>query len=369
MSKIPALVLVVAGGCFVAGGVLFADGAHAAETKTAEQVFKNIQVLKGMPAAQLDPAMDVMAGALGVQCNYCHVVAGKGKPPAMEKDDKQAKRTARKMVTMMQKINHDFFGDEQVVTCATCHNGRPEPRTVPPVERVAKEPEPGKVPAGVTVKSLVDKWVAATGGAAAWKKLKSRVSTGTIAGFGPQPFGLEVVQAPPEKMRETLTMPSGTFMQGWDGKNGYRAFNGNPRPLDDVDEIRREAQFAPPLTLPALLTGAKVVADMPLEGKTMAHVIEGRQGEAHVKLWFDAATGLCVRMTVNVPTPVGDLPSQTDYEDYKTVDGVKLPFSIKTNQGGQTSVVHYSDIKHNTKLEDSEFEAPKAPPPPAPPAK
>ncbi|HXU72906.1 MAG TPA: c-type cytochrome [Polyangia bacterium] len=359
MSKIPALVLVVAGGLLVAGG------ARAAETKTAEQVFKNIQVLKGMPAAQLDPAMDVMAGALGVQCNYCHVVGGKGKPPAMEKDDKQAKRTARKMVTMMQKINHDFFGDEQVVTCATCHNGRPEPRTVPPVERVAKEPEPGKVPAGVTVKSLVDKWTQASGGAAAWKKLKTRVTTGTIEGFGPAPFGMEIVQASPEKVREQLTMPSGTFTQGWDGKSGYRAFNGNPRPLDDVDEIRREAQFAPPLTLSALLSGAKVVADMPLD-KGMAHVIEGRQGEAHVKLWFDPATGLLARMTVNVPTPVGDLPSQTDFEDYKTVDGVKLPFTIKTNQGGQTSIARYTDIKHNAKLEDAEFEAPKAPPPPAP---
>src|SRR5262249_32238373 len=161
----------------------------------------------GMPAAQLDPAMDVISGALGVGCNYCHVEHGRGQPPAMDKDDKQAKRTARKMITMMQKINHDFFGDEQAVTCATCHNGRAEPRTGPPLERAAKEPEAGKVPAGVTVKSLVDKWVQASGGAAAWKKLKSRVTTGTIEGFGPAPFGVEVVQAPSDKWRQKLTMP------------------------------------------------------------------------------------------------------------------------------------------------------------------
>ena len=352
MPKIPALAV-----------LLVAGGAMAAEKKPAEQVFKNIQVLKGMPAAQLDPAMDVMAGALGVQCNYCHVMAGRGQPPAMEKDDKQAKRTARKMITMMQKINHDFFGDEQAVTCATCHNGRAEPRTVPPVERVAKEPEPGKVPAGVTVKSLVDKWVQASGGAAAWKKLKTRVTTGTVEGFGPTPFGVEVLQAPAEKWRQKLTMPNGTFTQGWDGKNGYRAFNGNARPLDDADEIRREAQFAPPLTLPALLTGAKVVADAPLE-KGTAHVLEGRMGDAHVKLWFDTATHLLARMTVRVPTPVGDLPQEVDFDDYRTVDGVKLPFVVKTNQGGQTAVARASDIKHNAVIEDAEFAAPKAPAPP-----
>ncbi|MCU1277855.1 MAG: hypothetical protein JWM53_1401, partial [bacterium] len=100
--------------------------AAAAEIKTAEQQFKNIQVLKGMPASQLNATMDVMSGALGVECNHCHVMGGPGQAPAMEKDDKGAKRTARKMVTMMQKINKDFFGGELAVTCATCHNGRAE---------------------------------------------------------------------------------------------------------------------------------------------------------------------------------------------------------------------------------------------------
>jgi len=359
MTKVPALAVL-----FVAFGVC------AAETqKTAEQQFKNIQVLKGMPAAQLDAAMDVMSGALGVNCGFCHVVGGKNQPPAMDKDDKQAKRTARKMFTMMQKINHDFFGDNQVVTCATCHNGRAEPSTLPPLERVAKgKGEPGedaKAPAGVTVKALLDKWVQATGGAAAWKKLKTRVSMGTVEGFGPEPFGVEVLQAPAEKWRQKLTMPRGTFVQGWDGKSGYRAFNGNLMPLDDLEETRRQAQFASPVTLPSLLTGTKVVADAPLD-KGNAHVIEGKQGSAVVRLWFDAATGLLARMTVRVPTPVGDLPQRVDYEDYRAVDGVKLPFVIKTNQGGETATAKYDSIKHNATIEDAEFAAPKpATPPPA----
>jgi len=154
MPKTPALAL-----------LLVATVAAAAETKTAEQQFKNIQVFKGVPAAQIDATMDVMAGALGVGCEHCHVKADKpGVPWPMEKDDKQAKRTARKMVTMMEKINHDFFGGEQAVTCATCHNGRAEPRTIPPLERVAgKEEEEGerKVPQ-VTVQQLLAKWVQAS---------------------------------------------------------------------------------------------------------------------------------------------------------------------------------------------------------------
>src|SRR5437879_6586347 len=162
--------------------------ARAEAPKPAEQQFKNIQVFKGAPAAQIDPTMDVMAGALGVGCDHCHVKADKG-PWAMEKDDKAAKRTARKMVTMMRQINHDFFGDNQEVTCATCHNGRAEPRTVPPLERVASKDEgegEKKAPA-LTVKQILDKWVQASGSAAAWGKLRTRSVKGNVEGSGPKP--------------------------------------------------------------------------------------------------------------------------------------------------------------------------------------
>ena len=350
MSRILALAL-----------VLVATVAAAAETKTAEQQFKNIQVFKGVPASQIDATMDVMATALGVECNYCHVMGGRGQPPAMDKDDKEAKRTARKMVTMMQKINHDFFGDNQEVTCATCHNGRAEPRRIPPLEHVAAKPESeeGEKAAALTVKQIVDKWVQASGGAAAWAKLRTRSSRGTVEGFGPKPFGLEIVLATPERFHMTLTMPNGVFEQAWDGKSGWRAFAGQQRPLDDVDEIRRQAQLAPPLTLAKLLTGLKVRPDAKLEKGGSAHVLEGRQGDVRVRLWLDAQTGLLARMSVRIPTPAGDLPQQYDYEDYRVVDGVKLPFVVKNNRGGETSVTTYSAMKHNVPVDNAQFAQPK----------
>ena len=356
MSKILTLALVV---------VVAPLAASAAETRTAEQQFKNIQVLKGMPAAQLDPAMDVMAGALGVGCDHCHV-ENRGQPPAMDKDDKQAKRTARKMIVMMQKINHDFFGGDQVVTCATCHNGRAEPRNLPPLEHVAAEKPEGAAeakPPAVTVQQLLAKWVQASGGAAAWGKLRTRQEKGSITGFGPQPFGVDVVQAAPEKQRFTLTMPNGTFEQAWDGKQGWRAFGGRARPLDDVDETRREAQLAPPLTLPKLLTDLKVLPDAPLD-KGTAHVIEGRQGDARLRLWLDAQTGLLARMTVRHPTPVGDLMSQVDYSDYRVVDGVKLPFVETIRVGGEKRTQSWTEIKHNVPVAADAFAPPKASAPP-----
>ena len=72
--------------------------------KPAEQVYKNIQVFKGLPSSQLLGAMNFMAGSLGVACNHCHV------PNQFSKDDKPAKQTARQMIQMMRKINDDNFG-------------------------------------------------------------------------------------------------------------------------------------------------------------------------------------------------------------------------------------------------------------------
>ena len=348
--------------------VLVAAGASAAETKTAEQQFKNIVVFKGVPASQIDATMDVMSGALGVGCEHCHVKASApGTPWPMEKDDKQTKRTARKMVTMMQRINKDFFGGDQVVTCATCHNGRAEPRSVPPLERVAGNEDEGeeehKVPS-LTVQQLLAKWVQASGGAAAWGKLKTRVSKETLElprrGLT-EKMPAETVQAAPDRWHATLTMKQGVFEQGWNGKTGWRKFGGRPMPLDDTAAVQREAQFAPPLTLPKLLTGLKVVADAPL-AKGTAHVIEGHQGDLRVRLWLDAQTGLLARMTIRQPTPAGDLAEQIDFDDYRSVDGVKLPFVVKSNKGGETSTDTYGEIKHNVPVDDKQF----APPAPAP---
>lgn len=352
--------------------VLFASlllipvAATAETAKPAEQQFKNIVVFKGVPASQIDATMDVMAGALGVGCGHCHVqAAAPGTPWPMEKDDKAAKRTARKMVVMMQKINQEFFGGDQEVTCATCHNGRTEPRTTPPMERVAEQEEgEGKVPS-LTVQQLLDKWVQATGGAAAWAKLKTRVSKAKAEHDGRE-MQVEVAQAAPDRWHTTVTMQRGVFQQGWDGKSGWRKFGDHVMPLESIAEVRRDAQFAPPLGLPKLLTDLKVGNDAKV-GKSTVHVLAGKQGELRVRLWLDADTGLLKRMIVRQPTPAGDLAEQIDYEDYRAVDGVKLPFVVKSNKGGEASTETYTEIKHNVAVDNAQFAPPAAPPPPAKP--
>ena len=85
--------------------------------KTAVQAYKNIQILKDIPADQLVPAMQFISASLGVECEFCHV------EHAMEKDDKKEKQTARQMMTMMFAINKESFNGRREITCYSCHRG------------------------------------------------------------------------------------------------------------------------------------------------------------------------------------------------------------------------------------------------------
>jgi hypothetical protein len=99
------------------------------ENQPAESVFKNIKVLKGVPAGRLVNIMNMGFGrSLGVSCGFCHV------PGKWDVDDKQEKKTARIMIEMVGTINRDYIAKlpndsapPPMVTCFTCHRGMPRP--------------------------------------------------------------------------------------------------------------------------------------------------------------------------------------------------------------------------------------------------
>lgn len=112
------------------------------ENEPAESVFKNIKILKGVPAGRLVNIMNNGFGrSLGVSCGFCHV------PGKWDQDDKENKNTARLMFAMVQTINRDYIskvpndrGPPPTVSCMTCHRGSPWPMT-------GDGPPPGPRPA------------------------------------------------------------------------------------------------------------------------------------------------------------------------------------------------------------------------------
>ncbi len=93
----------------------------------AEEVFKNIQVLKGVPVNEFMGTMGVFSAALGMSCEDCHA-ANDSKWENYAADTSERKRTARRMVAMMIGINKAYFGGKQVVTCYSCHRGGDHPK-------------------------------------------------------------------------------------------------------------------------------------------------------------------------------------------------------------------------------------------------
>ena len=99
------------------------------EEQPAEQVFKNIQMFQGVPAARLLRIMELgYSRSLGVNCAHCHVV------DQWDKDDKPTKPIAREMAKMAQTINNDLLkniknlkGPNPIVNCTTCHRGQTKP--------------------------------------------------------------------------------------------------------------------------------------------------------------------------------------------------------------------------------------------------
>src|SRR5262245_27111434 len=186
--------------------------------RTAAQVFKNIQVIKDMPAAQLQSTMSFIAASLGVECTHCHT------PPAMEKDDKPAKQTARRMLAMVNEINKNF-GDKTLVNCATCHRGQLRPTTIPPLPSLASPivtSSPAAASALPTVDEILARYIKAIGGEHALSKVKTRKRSGAVEVAGLQGT-FELSEAAPNKQLLTgsLPPPAGSVTQAFDGSAGW----------------------------------------------------------------------------------------------------------------------------------------------------
>jgi hypothetical protein len=108
--------------------------AKKGDVRPAEQVYKNIQVLKGVPADEVLDRMKFFTIELGVRCEFCHVTAEGSKVPgfgAFSKDDIDAKKIARKMIQMVGVIKTNFFEGKESPTCWTCHRGNQKPELGP----------------------------------------------------------------------------------------------------------------------------------------------------------------------------------------------------------------------------------------------
>lgn len=336
-------------------------------SKTAEQVFKNIQALKGIPADQLQTAMQFISNSLGVECEFCHVQG------AFEKDDKKPKQTARQMIQMQLAINRDNFKGEREVTCFSCHRGAHDPVGVPIIaEEETKRPEEPKAdaaaPALPSADQIIDKYIQAVGGAEAVQKITSRVQKGTIS-FGGRQFPVEVLSKAPNKRVSTVHTPNGDNITAFDGHAGWLGNPGGRPPRDmtaqENDAINFDSTFYLPTEIKKMFSQFRVRPADKIGGHDVLQLIGVSPGKPPLRLFFDKESGLLVRTIRYADTPLGRNPTQVDYADYRAQDGTKIPFQWILARPLGRFTIQVSELQQNVPIEDSKFAKPVAAPAPA----
>lgn len=330
---------------------------QAGEPKTAEESFKNIIQLKGTPADQLVPAMTFISASLGVECSFCHV---EGK---MELDEKKTKNTARAMMAMTAAINQNSFGGKRAVTCNSCHHGSAHPSGTPAVidtdraVHAEAHPAPGESP---NAGEVLDKYVAALGGADAIQKFSSRVEKGLIVTSG-NDSPIELYLKAPNKRISVTHFGKGESFTAFDGKIGWLGSTGRPpREMSaaEAEAAGMDAEFYLPLRLAQIFEKLSPGHPDTVNGVECDTLVGTRPGKPPVRFYFEKHSGLLLRQVRYGETPLGRNPTQVDYADYRAVDGVKVPFRWTLSRTNGRFTIQITEVKNNVPVEDDRFMKP-----------
>jgi photosynthetic reaction center cytochrome c subunit len=361
------LSLVSSAGLAVLGALAQSSANHASPTpKLAEEQFKNIQVLKSVPADQVLPAMQFVAASLGVECEYCHVREAHGL--AFDKDDKKPKVTARKMMKMVLELNKETFEGRREVTCYSCHRGAAKPVATPIVateeprlDAGAENSSTGIQTVLPTADQLFDRYVAAVGGAAALQKITSRIEKGTLSAFGGQHFPVDIYAKAPDKRLSIMHLRDGDSTTAFDGHSGWLSVPGRPPQIMTAAEgaaAQMDADLYFPVHLKTVGQKFSVHPGEKIDGYDTALVVCETAGQPALRLYFDLRSGLLLRLVRYAETPLGLIPTQIDYADYRDADGVKVPFRWTLARPDNRFTIQVDQLQQNVPVDDAKFTAP-----------
>jgi hypothetical protein len=335
----------------------------------SDQIFKNVQVLKGIPVDEFMGTMGLFSAALTVCCGDCHTGAGTSNPKW--EDDPPKKRTARRMIQMVAAINRDNFNGRQVVTCWTCHRGSERPMATPPLDKMYGEPtiEPPDVVATATsgeptVDQIFDKYIEALGGAARLASLTSYTAKGTAMPYGdPDVYQAEIYAKAPNELATFVHQQEGDMVRTFDGRQGYFIL-----PLTVVEEYpwtgaanegaKLDAVLAFPAQIRQALTNWRVGFSTTVNG-TDVRVVQGTGPSGLLAtFYFNKESGLLVRMVRYVNSAVGRVPTQIDFSEYRPVVGVMMPFKWSYAWVSGREEFSMTDIQPNVAVDAAKFGKP-----------
>lgn len=335
-----------------------------------EDAFLNIKSLRGHPADQMNPTMVMFEAALGVGCGYCHDADATKR----ELDTKPQKTVAREMIEMVNAINRNSFKGEKKVSCFTCHSGRAVPIAVPNViheelppahgqDYLASLPPAPPVP-NVTAAQLLDKYIAAAGGAGAVQKTPSLMAAGTVTqrrtGRDFPSQQIEISSKPGMELIVTKTGQADNMVAYGPSGLWAKAGNAPARNLRNAEgeATKLEDAFNLPGQLKQMLMEPKVERPELVEGREL-YVLSGRtQYLPKVTAYFEKESGMLRRLRYYIDTPFGPYPTQVDYRDFRDVGGRKLPHQWVISQTRNREFTWALQNVRAAAVEDSKFAKP-----------
>jgi hypothetical protein len=343
---------------------------------TTEQVFTSVTLLRGIPVDTFFDAMGMFAAAMGNDCTFCHAPEAYFKKEAFATVTPRMLR-ARQMIVMVNTINKQFFGGQPRVTCFTCHAGGQSPRREPDLAvqygPPGEDPNAREFPADprFTGAQVLDRYLQAIGGATRLAQLTSFVARGTYAGFDTafEKMPVEIYAKAPDQRTTIVRMFNGASVSTYDGGNGWVAGPETPLPLvtltaGTLARARLEAVMAFPAAIakafPQWRVGRTAIEDREVQ------IVQGRdETQPRVNLYFDKE-GLLVRMVTWTATPVGIVPTQFDYSDYREIalstslgaGGIRMPFKWTVTQTYMQAHVELSEVQANATIDPSRFARP-----------
>jgi len=349
------------------------SNAIAQQLGSAGATRPKLEVLQALPESQLFPLMNLLADSLGVRCDYCHVQEAPdlARTPSnvggwkWDRDDKPPKRTAREMMRMVIDLNARRFQGESRVTCYTCHRGSTRPGRTPPLPPAlagsARTPAPPPLPSADRVWTT---YVNAVGPA----ETLARTGGTVISGWDDRPEGrygkVEITLAGADRYRATVSTPAGVTSQGLDGDIAWVATGDRAQRISapaDVARLRRIAtRYRPVKERPSNLQilGIERLADRDV------YVATGRIDAITTEtLYFDVVTGLLRRDVTTTETMLLPLVDEVEYDDYRDVSGVQLPFFVRTSDGAPYATVTrtFLEIRRGVTVDDAVFRPPSEP--------
>ena len=378
LRRVIGVVAVVAGSCAI--------GLHSAraqaggqqgpeqELPMAEDVFTNVQMLRGIPVDEFMETMGFFSASTRLSCEDCHVVESAG-DWSRYADDTPRKDTARRMIAMVTAINRANFAGQRLVTCWSCHRGTNRPDVVPDLS-IQYSSEPPRDPFEITasaaaappIDTILEKYLEALGGAQQLETFESFVIKGIYSGWDTlfQKVPIEIFVKAPDQRATIIDTFAGVDTTVYDGNAAWTAAPETRKPVSvmpltggNLDAARIEAELFFPSRIKEMLTEWRVGPFTTIDDRPM-EMVQGRfrPDGLPVTLYFDSESGLLVRVIVYTASPVGVNPRQIDFADYRDVAGVKMPFRWTVTWTDGRSTTEVSEIEPNAAIDASRFTRP-----------